>query len=254
MLRFIRWRTGSIVRESDNNYSKVAQEFHRSRNGDYNDEVAAFYQRYKNLDTLAFRPDDIGIAKKRKPSTSKELSNTILPMVRRVYPSSTSEVDTFTDRYKNMTQEDVTDAINACANSACNYQASDVATYSVSNSISQAAVSCSESITSNVYTKNEIDDKMSDVYKTFEKELETATTKIQLKDTENAHSVKSSIYEVEEKVIKLSETLSWIQIQHYITWLMLAIIGLMIFFKSFDVSIDINNPIENQEIILEKKA
>ena len=33
---------------------------------------------------------------------------------------------------------------------------------------------------------------------------------------------------------------------------MLAIIGLMIFFKSFDVSIDVNNPIENQEIILEK--
>lgn len=254
MLRFIRWRIGSIVRESDNNYGKVALEFHRSRNGsDYNDEVKAFYQRYKNLDSLAFRPDDTGISKKEKPLTSKELSGTILPMVRRIYPSLTPGTEPFANRYKKMTQKDVTDAIiNACTNSTCDCQASDVATCSTSNSISQAAVNCSGTITSNVYTKNEIDDKMSEVYKTFEKELETATVKINLTDIENTHSVKSSVYEVEKKVVKLSETVSWMQIQHYITWLMLAIIGLMIFFKSFDVSIDVNNPIENQEIILEK--
>lgn len=253
MLRFIRWRIGSIVRESDKNYGKIALEFHRNRNGDYNDEVATFYQRYKNLDTLVFRPDDTGIAKKEKPLTSKELSGTILPMVRRIYPELSPGAETFANRYKNMTQKDVTDAIiNSCTNSTCDCQASDVATCSTSNSISQAAANCSGTITSNVYTKNEIDDKMSEVYKTFEKELETAIVKIQLKDIENTHSVKSSVYEVEEKVAKLSETVSWTQIQHYITWLMLAIIGLMIFFKSFDVSIDVNNPIENQEIILEK--
>lgn len=217
--------------------------------------MAAFYQRYKNLDTLAFRPDDTGIAKKEKPSTGKESSGIILPMVRRVYPSLASEVDTFTDRYKNMTQKDVTDAIiNACANSTCNCQASDVATYSTSNSISQAAVNCSESITSNVYTKEEIDEKMSNVTKTFEEELSAASAIFQTCNIEDTHSVEAGVYEVEEKVTKLSETVSWIQIQHYITWLMLAIIGLMVFFKSFDVSIDVNNPIENQEIILEKKA
>lgn len=197
----MRWMTGSIVRETDKNYDKVAQEFHRNRAGS----------------------------------------------------NYSVEAETFANRYKNMTHKDVTDAImNACTNSTCGCQASDVATCSISNTISQAAINCSGTITSNVYTKNEIDDKMSEVYKTFKKELETATAKIQFKDIENTHSIKSSVYEVEEKVVKLSETISWMQIQHYITWLMLAIIGFMIFFKSFDVSIDVNNPIENQEIILEK--
>lgn len=182
-------------------------------------------------------------------------------MVRRVYPPLTTGAKIFADRYKNMDQKDITDAIiNACKNSTADCQASDcqasdcqAADCVASNNISYAESSnCSQSITANVYTKREVDDKMSEVYKTFEKDLETATAKIQLKDIENTHSVKSSVYEVEEKVIKLSETISWVQIQHYITWLMLIIIGLMIFFKSFDLSIDINNPIENQEIILEK--
>lgn len=254
MTRFIRWRTGSIVRKSDKNYNAVASEFLRNhKNSDYSGKAASLYEGCTTLNRWAFRPDDTGVAKKEKPSTSKELSNIILPMVRRVYPSLTPEAETFANRYKKMTQKDVTDAIiNACTNSTCDCQASDTAVCTTSNSISQAAINYSESITSNVYTKNEIDDKMSEVYKTFEKELETATTKIQLKDIENTHSVKSSVYEVEEKVVKLSETVSWMQIQHYITWLMLAIIGLMIFFKSFDVSINVNNPIENQEIILEK--
>lgn len=254
MTRFIRWRTGSIVRKSDKNYYAVASEFLRNhKNSDYNGKAAALFQGCERLDRWAFRPDDTGIAKKEKPLTSKELSGAVLPMVRRIYPALTPGEETFANRYKKMTQKDVTDAIiNSCTNSTCDCQASDTAVCTTSNSISQAAINYSESITSNVYRKNEIDDKMSEVYKTFEKELETATTKIQLKDIENTHSVKSSVYEVEEKVIKLSENVSWMQIQHYITWLMLAIIGLMIFFKSFDVSIDVNNPIENQEIILEK--
>lgn len=177
-------------------------------------------------------------------------------MVRRVYPPLTTGAKIFADRYKNMDQKDITDAIiNACTNSTADCQTSDcsAADCVASNNISYAESSnCSQSITANVYTKKEVDDKMSEVYKTFEKDLETATAKIQLKDTVNTHSVKDSVYEVKEKVIKLSETISWVQIQHYITWLMLIIIGLMIFLKSFDLSIDINNPIENQEIILEK--
>lgn len=254
MTRFIRWRTGSIVRKSDKNYNAVASEFLRNhKNSDYSGKAASLYEGCTTLNRWAFRPDDTGIAKKEKPLTSKELSGAVLPMVRRIYPALTPGAETFANRYKKMTQKDVTDAIiNSCTNSTCSCQASDAAAYSTSNNISQAAVNCSGTITSNVYTKNEIDDKMSEVYKTFEKELETATAKIQLKDIENTHSVKSSVYDVEEKVVKLSEIVSWMQIQHYITWLMLAIIGLMIFFKSFDVSIDVNNPIENQEIILEK--
>ena len=179
------------------------------------------------------------------------LNKCILPMVRRIYPELSVSAKTFDDRYKNMTQKDITDAtISTCTNSTANCQISDCV---ASNNISYAESSnCSQTITPNMYTKKEVDDKMSEVYKTFEKELETAIVKIQLKDTENTHSVKSSVYEVEEKVVKLSETVSWMQIQHYITWLMLVIIGLMIFFKSFDVFIDVNNPIENQEIILEK--
>lgn len=255
MIRFIKWRTGSIVRKSDKNYNAVASEFLRNhKNSDYSGKAASLFEGCKTLDRWAFRPDDTGIAKKEKPLTSKELSGWILPMVRRIYPELTPGEETFANRYKKMTQKDVTDAIiNSCTDSSSNCQCSDCVTYSTSNSTSnEATTNCSGTITSNVYTKNEIDDKMSEVSKTFEKELETATVKIQLKDIENTHSVKSSVYEVEEKVVKLSETVSWMQIQHYITWLMLAIIGLMIFFKSFDVSIDVNNPIENQEIILEK--
>lgn len=254
LLHFIRWRTGSVVRESDKNYDAVALEFLRShKNSDYSGKAAALYQGYKTLNRWASKLDDTDIAKKEKPLTSKELSSSILPMVRRIYPELTPGAETFANRYKKMTQKDVTDAIiNSCTNSTCSCQASDVATCSTSNSISQAAANCSGTITSNAYTKKEVDEKMSNVTKTFEKELEAATVKIQLKDIENTHSVKSSVYKVEEKVVKLSETVSWTQIQHYITWLMLAIIGLMIFFKSFDVSIDVNNPIENQEIILEK--
>ena len=254
MSQLIRWKIGSVVNSSDPNYYQVSSEFHRSRKGsDYNGKTAVFYQDHKNLNRWAFRPDDTGIAKKEKPLASKESSGCILPMVRRMYPELTPGAETFANRYKNMAQEDVTDAIiSACTNSTCSCQASDTAAYSVSNSISEAAINCNGTITSNVYTKKEVDEKMSNVTKTFEKDLETAIAKTLLKDIENTHSVKASVYEVKEKVVKLSETVSWMQIQHYITWLMLAIIGFMIFFKSFDVSIDVNNPIENQEIILEK--
>ena len=254
MNQLIRWKIGSVVNSSDPNYYQVSSEFHRSRkDSNYNGKAASLYEGCTTLNRWAFRPDDTGIAKKEKSLTSKEPSSCILPMVRRMYPELTPGAETFANRYKNMAHEDVTDAIiSACANSTCSCQAFDTAAYSASNSISETATNCSGTITSNVYTKKEVDEKMSNVTKTFEKDLETAIAKILLKDIENTHSVKASVYEVEEKVTKLSETVSWMQIQHYITWLMLVIIGFMIFFKSFDVSIDVNNPIENQEIILEK--
>lgn len=235
MPRFIRWKIGSFIRENDPGYYQVSSDFHQGI-----------------IDTKQKRYQDISAYLKEEYSQNKETySGCILPMVRRIYPGLALGAKMFDDSYENMTQKDMTNAtISTCTNSTANCQTSDCI---ASNDISYAELSnCSQSITPNMYTKKEVDDKMSEVYKTFEKELEIATVKIQLKDTENTHSVKANIYEVEEKVTKISEAVSWMQIQHYITWLMLAIIGLMIFFKSFDVSINVNNPIENQQIILEK--
>ncbi len=55
-----------------------------------------------------------------------------------------------------------------------------------------------------------------------------------------------------EKMNKeINEKLNWQAICLYLTWAMLVVLGFMICFKSFDVSIKVNNPIQNQEIILE---
>ena len=50
---------------------------------------------------------------------------------------------------------------------------------------------------------------------------------------------------------EISEKLNWQTICLYITWAMIIVIGFMIYFKSFDILIDVDNPIQNQEIILE---
>ena len=50
---------------------------------------------------------------------------------------------------------------------------------------------------------------------------------------------------------EISEKLNWQTICLYLTWAMLIVIGFMIYFKSFDVSVEVNNPIQNQEVILE---
>ena len=62
-------------------------------------------------------------------------------------------------------------------------------------------------------------------------------------------------FEINKKFDKMqkeiSEKLNWQTICLYATWAMIIIIGFMIYFKSFDVSIKVNNPIQNQEVILE---
>ena len=50
---------------------------------------------------------------------------------------------------------------------------------------------------------------------------------------------------------EISEKLNWQAICLYLTWAMIIVIGFMIYFKSFDVSVEVNNPIQNQEVILE---
>lgn len=62
-------------------------------------------------------------------------------------------------------------------------------------------------------------------------------------------------FEINKKFDKMqeeiSEKLNWQAICLYLTWAMIIVIGFMIYFKSFDVSVEVNNPIQNQEIILE---
>ena len=58
-------------------------------------------------------------------------------------------------------------------------------------------------------------------------------------------------FEVNKMQEEINEKLNWQTICLYITWAMIIVIGFMIYFKSFDVLIDVNNPIQNQEIILE---
>lgn len=62
-------------------------------------------------------------------------------------------------------------------------------------------------------------------------------------------------FEVNKKFDKMqeeiNEKLNWHAICLYLTWAMIIVIGFMIYFKSFDVSVEVNNPIQNQEIILE---
>jgi hypothetical protein len=57
----------------------------------------------------------------------------------------------------------------------------------------------------------------------------------------------------EEMNKEINEKLSWQAICLYLTWAMLIVLGFMICFKSFDVSIEVNNPIPNQEVILERE-
>ena len=71
-------------------------------------------------------------------------------------------------------------------------------------------------------------------------------------------AVETDIKYQDKEIEKLSEEMksfknnvSWQTICLYVTWAMLIVIGFMIYFKSFDVSVEVNNPIQNQEVILE---
>ena len=54
----------------------------------------------------------------------------------------------------------------------------------------------------------------------------------------------------EEMNKEINEKLNCQAICLYLTWVMLIVLGFMIYFKSFDVYIEVNNPIQNQEVIL----
>lgn len=55
-------------------------------------------------------------------------------------------------------------------------------------------------------------------------------------------------FEVNKMREEISEKLNWQAICLYLTWAMLIVLGFMIFFKSFDVTINIKNPAEGQTI------
>ena len=58
-------------------------------------------------------------------------------------------------------------------------------------------------------------------------------------------------FEVNKMQKEINEKLNWQATCLYLTWAMIIVIGFMICFKSFDVSVEVNNPIQNQEVILE---
>lgn len=77
-----------------------------------------------------------------------------------------------------------------------------------------------------------------------------------IKDVEEVQkNINELDFEINKKFDKMqeeiSEKLNWQAICLYLTWAMIIVIGFMIYFKSFDVSIEVNNPIQNQEVILE---
>lgn len=77
-----------------------------------------------------------------------------------------------------------------------------------------------------------------------------------IKDVEEVQkNINELDFEINKKFDKMqeeiNEKLNWQAICLYLTWAMIIVIGFMIYFKSFDVSIEVNNPIQNQEIILE---
>ena len=90
----------------------------------------------------------------------------------------------------------------------------------------------------------------------------TASNQISQNYTDSCCSIQSEVEEVQKNINELdfevnkmqkeiNEKLNWQAICLYLTWAMIIVIGFMIYFKSFDVSIEVNNPIQNQEIILE---
>lgn len=78
-------------------------------------------------------------------------------------------------------------------------------------------------------------------------ELENLTKNVDKLELE----LNKKIETMNEKMNKeINEKLNWQTICLYLTWAMLIVLGFMICFKSFDISVEVNNPIQNQEVIL----
>ena len=67
----------------------------------------------------------------------------------------------------------------------------------------------------------------------------------------DVEGLSNDIDKVSDEVKAIKDNMNWQAICLYLTWAMIIVIGFMIYFKSFDVSVEVNNPIQNQEIILE---
>ena len=81
-------------------------------------------------------------------------------------------------------------------------------------------------------------------------ELENLTKKVDELEVELNKNIET---ENEKMNKEINEKLNWQTFCLYLTWAMIIVLGFMIYFKSFDVSIEVNNPIQNQEVILEHK-
>lgn len=79
-------------------------------------------------------------------------------------------------------------------------------------------------------------------------ELENLTKKVDKLELELNKKIET---ENEKMNKEINEKLNWQTFCLYLTWAMIIVLGFMIYFKSFDVSIEVNNPIQNQEVILE---
>lgn len=81
-------------------------------------------------------------------------------------------------------------------------------------------------------------------------ELEKLTKNIDKLESDLNKKIETTTKEMNKEI---NEKLNWQTICLYLTWVMLIVLGFMICFKSFDVSVEVNNPIPNQEVILEHK-
>lgn len=81
-------------------------------------------------------------------------------------------------------------------------------------------------------------------------EFENLTKNIDKLESDLNKKIETTTKEMNKEI---NEKLNWQTICLYLTWVMLIVLGFMICFKSFDVSVEVNNPIPNQEVILEHK-
>ena len=82
-------------------------------------------------------------------------------------------------------------------------------------------------------------------------ELENLTKRIDKLELDLNKKIETTAEKMNREMKEIDEKLNWQTICLYLTWGMLIVLGFMICFKSFDVSIEVNNPIPNQEVILE---
>lgn len=84
--------------------------------------------------------------------------------------------------------------------------------------------------------------------------LENELNKNNINAVEAITTLEDTIRHIEQETKnmkkEINEKLNWQAICLYLTWAMLIVLGFMICFKSFDISVEVNNPIQNQEVIL----